>query len=50
MNASPRPFDDIRALIAAMPGPDLAAQTAAVERQAATYQAGRVARPARGDR
>jgi nicotinate-nucleotide--dimethylbenzimidazole phosphoribosyltransferase len=35
MNAPARPFDDFRALIAAMPGPDLVAQGAARERQSA---------------
>jgi nicotinate-nucleotide--dimethylbenzimidazole phosphoribosyltransferase len=35
MNAQARPFDDFRALMAAMPGPDLAAQAAAEERQSA---------------
>ena len=33
MNASPRPFDDIRALLAAMPKPDLAAIAAVRERE-----------------
>jgi nicotinate-nucleotide--dimethylbenzimidazole phosphoribosyltransferase len=35
MNAQPRPFDDIRALIKAMPEPDVAAIDVARERQAA---------------
>src|SRR5580692_8807642 len=35
MNAPARPFDDFRALIGAMPGPDLAAQAAARQRQSA---------------
>jgi nicotinate-nucleotide--dimethylbenzimidazole phosphoribosyltransferase len=34
MNAAPRPFDDIRALILKMPGPDEAASAAAREREA----------------
>src|SRR3984885_15669517 len=34
MTASPRPFDDIRALLKDMPGPDAAALAAARERQA----------------
>jgi len=34
MNAAPRPFDDIRALIQKMPGPDEAASAAAREREA----------------
>jgi nicotinate-nucleotide--dimethylbenzimidazole phosphoribosyltransferase len=35
MNAQARPFDDFRALMTTMPGPDLAAQAAAHERQSA---------------
>jgi nicotinate-nucleotide--dimethylbenzimidazole phosphoribosyltransferase len=34
MNAPPRPFDDIRALIKAMPGPDEAAAAAVRAREA----------------
>jgi len=34
MNSSPRPFDDIRALLKGMPGPDATALAAARERQA----------------
>ena len=40
MNAQPRPFDDIRALINAMPEPDVAAIDAARERQAALAKLG----------
>ena len=41
-------LDEIRALFAHLPGPDLEAGTAAALRAGATDQAGRLARPARG--
>jgi len=45
MTAPPRPFDDIRALLKAMPGPDATALAAARERQAQlTKPAGSLAR------